>query len=72
MKAREIHFFELSDIYPTNAHTLDDLPRTIIYLNFDEKEKTVINNYDSPKALRQFEVFLEEEFAKVRWQAIAN
>ncbi len=67
-EAYRIQFFELSEVYPVNGHSLDDLPMTITYLNFDDREKTIINNFESPLSLRRFESFLETLFAEVQWQ----
>jgi len=67
-KAYQTGYFNLSDVYPVNQKGIDDIPKTITYLNFDEREKTIINNYASPKLLRDFEDFLETTLLKVSWK----
>lgn len=69
-QAYKLKYFELADVYPPQGKTIEELPLTITYLNFDEKEKTIINNYGSPKALRDFETFLEELLMQVDWKKV--
>lgn len=71
-EARKTDFFKMSDVYPTNKKSIEDIPMTITYLNFDELEKTIINNYDSPKELRKFEAFLEVIFLEMEYRKIKS
>ena len=71
--AERINYFGLADYYPKDGHLLSDLPTTITYLGIDnELIKMIRNNYQSPKALREFEAFLEELFIGQDWQKIQS
>ncbi len=70
--AYRLQFFELEDAYPTNARPIEELPLTITYLNLDNREKTVVNNYNSPSTLRALEQLLEELFLAVEWRELAR
>ncbi|MEO1411026.1 MAG: DUF6438 domain-containing protein [Bacteroidota bacterium] len=61
-------FFDLADAYPTQARPIEELPLTIIYLNLDDREKTVISNYNSPSRFRDLEQFLEDLFFAIDWR----
>ncbi len=67
-KAYQVGYFNLLEVYPANQKEIEDIPKTITYLNFDEREKTIINNYASPKVLRDFENYLEETLFQVDWK----
>ncbi len=67
-RAYQMGYFGLLDVYPANQKGIEDIPKTITYLNFDEREKTIINNYASPKVLRDFEDFLETKLLQVNWK----
>lgn len=68
--AYQVGYFKLSDVYPVNQRSIDDIPITITYLNFDEKEKTIMNNYGSPKSLKNFESTLEKLLLNVDWKKV--
>lgn len=70
--AYQVHYFQLAEVYPTNQRQIEDIPLTITYLNFDDREKTIMNNYGSPKALRDFEDLLEGLLLKVNWKRIGR
>ena len=55
-KAVEIGFFELEDIYTSN---ITDLPKTITFIKNGKDEKRVIDYYDAPKGLKEFESLVD-------------
>ena len=55
-KAVEIGFFELEDIYTAN---ITDLPKTITFIKNGKDEKRVIDYYDAPKGLKEFESLVD-------------
>ncbi len=67
-RAKEINYFDLDEAYPSGGEPIPDLPTTITYLRLGEKEKTIRNNFDPPKALVDFEQWLERELKKLDWK----
>ena len=55
-KAVEIGFFELEDIYTAN---ITDLTKTITFIKNCKYEKRVIDYYDAPKRLKEFESLVD-------------
>ncbi len=71
-RAEGIGFFSLLNHYPAEGPYLSELPNTIVYLNDGNKEKSITQNYLTPKALVDF----EEEILKVAeglaWEVVAT
>ena len=67
-EAQNINYFQLANAYPKEGKILEDIPNTITTLNFDGIQKTIVNNYDSPLALRNFENYLEELLMNLEWR----
>ena len=71
-KADELDIAELNSSYPTNQAFLNDLPLTISTIGNGFKKKTIKNNYDAPKALLEYEEFLEDLIEILEWRRADN
>jgi hypothetical protein len=67
-RANEIGYFSLNNEYDSPYVT--DLPSTITTLRHEEDFKTIVNRYQGPEKLREFEEFFDELFAEVEWERI--
>lgn len=68
--AEQANYFVLRSQYPTDGHQLADLPKTVSYLKRNGLEKRVINSFDAPPDLIQFEKWLDVFFAALTWEKI--
>lgn len=66
--AEQANYFVLRSQYPEDGRKLSDLPKTITYLKRNGLEKRVINNFDAPADLVQFEHWLDDFFASLDWK----
>ncbi|MFT4665157.1 MAG: hypothetical protein ACI8YQ_003196 [Polaribacter sp.] len=71
-RAEGIRFFSLLDHYPAEGPYLSDLPNTIVYLNDGEKEKSITQNYLTPKALIGFEAEVLKVVEGLAWEAVGT
>ena len=71
-RAANANFFALSDKYPPTAPMLTDLPQTITYLKQGELEQQIVNNYEAPPALLEFEQYLENLFENQSWKVLSD
>lgn len=71
-RAKEINYWDFYEAYPSGGEPIPDLPTTITQLRLGETEKTIRNNFDPPKALVDFEHWLEIELQKLDWKKIKN
>ncbi len=55
-RAEEIGFFEMEDIYTGN---ITDLPKTITFIKSEKGEKKIIDYYNAPKILKEFESLVD-------------
>ncbi len=63
LQIQKINFFELANVYPLDEKMyIPDLPNTIIIVKDLGKRKSITDNHDAPKALKDFEFFLEAKF----------
>ena len=69
-KATAIDYMALSDKYPKGDNMITDIPSTISYVRIDNEGKMVINNYDAPKELIEFERWLEKEIDSLEWKEV--
>ena len=65
-KAEAINFFELEDVY--NSEAVTDLPSTITTLRRDDELKQIVNRYQGPQELSDFEKFFDELYLKSDWK----
>ncbi len=65
--ALSIQYLSFEDQYPIGSESIPDLPTTTTKVFWNNQEKTVENNFGSPKSLRNFEDFLESELEKLQW-----
>lgn len=62
-------FFDLAPVYPVQAELyIPDLPNTIIIVKEFGLYKKVTDNHHAPKALKDFEIFLESQFQKLEFK----
>ena len=72
-QAHEIGFFELNKQYPGEDVQVADLPSTIIYINWNGKEKKINNmHYQSPPELGKFEKFIDKALEGVDWKLVRD
>ena len=55
-QAEEIDFFEMKDKYTGN---ITDLPKTITFIKSEKGEKKIVNYYNAPKILKEFESLVD-------------
>ncbi len=68
VQIQKSNFFELANVYPIEEKMyIPDLPNTIITIKEYGKRKTVIDNHNAPKELKDFELFLLEKFKEVEF-----
>ncbi len=67
--AAEANYFVLRSQYPEDGRKISDLPKTITYLKRDGLEKRVIDNFDAPANLVDFEKWLEVFFNDLEWSS---
>ena len=65
-KAENIGFFDMKDKYDG---PVSDLPSTIIIMSTDAERKQVIDRFEGPKELRDFEKYLDLVLLKLDWEA---
>ena len=69
-KALSIKYLSLFDHYPTGDIAVSDVPTVTSYVRIGKDGKRITNNYDPPKALTEFEQWLEAQFDGLNWQAV--
>ena len=69
-KALSIKYLSLLDHYPTGDIAVSDVPTVTSYVRIGKDGKRITNNYDPPKALTEFEQWLEAQFEGLNWQVI--
>lgn len=68
-KAMAIKYLSFENKYPIAAITIADLPTTTTYIRLGDVGKQIIDNFDAPRELIEFETWLEQEFDKLEWKA---
>ena len=72
-KAAELaNYFVLRSQYPTDGRKIPDLPNTITYLKREGLEKRIINRFDAPVDLLEFEKWLDGFFDKLDWRKVTS
>lgn len=66
--AEQANYFVLRSQYPADGKHITDLPKTITYLKRNGLEKRIINQFDAPKDLVQFEKWLDAFFDSLQWE----
>lgn len=62
-------FFELASRYPLDEKMyIPDLPNIVIIIKQFGIRKSINDNHDAPKALKDFELFLEEKFKEINFK----
>ncbi len=69
-KALSIKYLSLLDHYPTGDIAVSDVPTVTSYIRIGKDNKRITNNYDPPKALTEFEQWLEAQFEGLNWQVV--
>lgn len=65
-KAEEVGYFRLQDIYDSESVT--DLPSTITTLRKADELKQIVNRYQGPDDLDDFEKYFDELYLKLDWK----
>lgn len=69
-KALKLQYFDLAASYPIDGHFIADLPTTTTAVFFNGNTKTIHDNFDAPKALIEFETFLENALLELKWTKV--
>jgi len=69
-KIKEVDFFQFEKMYPTNGKVIKELPDTYVLVNHNQEQLIIRNNHDAPKALIDFEKFIEEIMDGLKWQKV--
>lgn len=67
-KALDMKYFELANQYPTNGSDINDIPKAISYVRFGNDGKMIVDNFDAPKELIEFEKWLEKLSDSFVWK----
>lgn len=68
-KALAIKYLSFENKYPIAPVAIADLPTTTTYVRIGDVGKQILNNFDAPRELIEFENWLEQEFNKLDWKA---
>jgi hypothetical protein len=68
-KALSIKYLALENKYPIAPVAIADLPVTTTYIRLGNVGKQIIDNFDAPRELIDFENWLVLEFEKLDWQS---
>lgn len=68
-KALSIKYLSFENKYPIAPVAIADLPITTTYIRIGDAGKQIIDNFDAPRELIDFENWLEQEFEKLVWKA---
>ena len=60
----------LSNKYPKGDNMIPDIPSTISYIRIENEGKMITNNFDAPKELIEFEIWLEKEIDALDWKEV--
>ena len=71
-QADSISFFELSSAYPSNGIEIYDLPNTNTFIKSEDYEKTITNNHNAPKILRNYEIYFEQILEQLDWKKVES
>lgn len=71
-EAEKIGFFQFSNTYPVDGKEIPDLPKTITYLNDGSNELKVVDAFDAPLSLRNFEKFLIDKIDSLYWEKVKD
>jgi len=69
-KGLELGIGQLQDTYPINKVFIQDLPMTFISFHNGSSLKMIRNNYDAPKALLEYEKYLEKIIQQLNWKRV--
>ncbi|MDX1943131.1 MAG: DUF6438 domain-containing protein [Saprospiraceae bacterium] len=69
-KALSIQYLILADSYPIDGQAIANLPTTSTAIFINGKSKSIQNNFDAPKALIEFEAFLEKALSELNWTKV--
>jgi len=64
-KAEEIGYFSLDDLYDSDGVT--DLPSTITTIRSEEDLKQIVNRYQGPEKLADFEQYFDSLYLSLEW-----
>jgi Domain of unknown function (DUF6438) len=67
-KAADIKYLSFDTKYPKGESMITDIPSTISFFKSGSESKTVLNNYDAPVELVEFERWLEVQFEGLKWE----
>lgn len=64
-RAESINYFDLENEY--DSQKVSDLPSTITSLRNEDQFKTIVNRYQGPEELSEFEKYFDELFLNLDW-----
>lgn len=65
-EAKKINYLELNSIYDHKGIT--DLPSTITSIRVGGQLKSIVNRYQAPELLNEFERFIDSQYQEVEWK----
>ncbi len=72
-KANELGYLKLSNTYPIDTKVdVPDLPTTITYIRIGNDGKSIRNKFEAPKALIEFEKWLDAEIESLSFKEMKN
>lgn len=71
-EAEKIGFFQFSNTYPVDGKDIPDIPKTITYLKNGNNELRVVDAFDAPLSLRNFEKFLIDKMDSLYWETVKD
>jgi len=71
-KIKAFNILSLKKMYPSNGNFIKDLPDTYILVNLHGKRIIIRNNHDAPKALLDFEKYLESVIERLEWYKVSD
>lgn len=65
--AHAAHYWDFASKYPTD-YRIADLPSTVTFIRTGDMEKTVVNTYQGPAELEEFQNYLESLIMDLQWR----
>jgi hypothetical protein len=69
-QAAKVGYFAFEKTYPADGKFIADIPFTTTYVRMGDNFKKVIDNYDAPLTLQNFEKYLEAQLETLSWKKV--
>ncbi len=71
-KIHEVGFWDFAPSYPDDGTIITDLPTTTIQVRIGDMMKKVLDKHGAPRALKEFEVYVERLLENRKWTAVSS